>query len=386
MLFLHKDNIEQLFLYSLFNCFNQNKIYMKRISIKDLAKKTGLSTTTISRVLNGKAKQYRISDEAAQLVILTAQKEGYKPDRNAVSLRTNRSHTIGVIVPNIADYYFSSLSRMIEIAARKIGYSILLSDSQESLELEIESIDTLISRKVDGLIILPIGNKSQHLSNVIELGMPLVLADRHFPLLECPQVFSDNHNGAFCATELLIKKNHTRIACIQGRQNTSVNNERILGYKEALAKYGIKPDPSLIIGDEFGLRSGYVSAKILINLIPRPSAIFAFSNTISLGALRAIYEENLNIPNDISLVSFDHDQPYSEFLKTPITSVVQQTSELGQIAFKLLMAEINNKDSSKEQESLSKAKFVTLPTTLKERKSVKTIKQGKRILISKMKN
>ena len=352
---------------------------MKRISIKDLAKKTGLSTTTISRVLNGKAKQYRISDNAAQLIISTAQKEGYKPDRNAVSLRTNRSQTIGVIVPNIADYYFSSLSRMIEIAARKIGYSILLSDSQEILELEIESIDSLISRKVDGLIVLPIGNKSSHLKNVIDIGIPLVIADRHFPLIECPQVFSDNYSGAFDATEFLINNNHYRIACIQGRQDTSVNNERLRGYKDALGEHDIQVDPALIIGDEFGLRSGYVSAKILINMIPRPTAIFTFSNAISLGALRAVYEEHLNIPNDISIISFDHDQPYSEFLATPITSIDQQTSEMGQIAFKLLMAEINNKDANNSNASLSSAKFVTLPTKLRKRKSVKYFKSKKNV-------
>jgi LacI family transcriptional regulator len=144
-----------------------------------------------------------------------------------------------------------------------------------------------------------------------------------------------------------------------------VNNDRIRGFTDALKKHGISIKESLIVGDSFGVRNGYVGAKLLLNRQSRPTAILATSNLISLGAMRAILEEGLRIPDDISIISFD-DQPYSDYLATPMTTVAQQTTEMGQIAFKLLLAQLNQVESGHSQ-------GVILPTKLIIRKSVKTL-------------
>jgi len=337
----------------------------KQITLDNIASALGVSCTTVSRVLTGQSKKYRISDRTRERVQETAREMGYFPDQLARGLRTKRTNTIGLIIPDISNPFFSTIARNIEIQARKTGCSTVLSDSQEDTQLEIDSVRLLQSRKVDGLIICPVGEEQGHLKNVIASGLPLVIVDRYFKDLECAFVVSDNYQGAVEAVEYFFTMNHRSIGYIQGRVNTSVNIERIRGFRDAHARRGIAVDESLIVGDSFGKRNGYIGAKILLAKSPRPTAIFAASNLISLGAMSAIQEEGLKIPEDISIISFD-EQPYSEYLATPMTTVAQQTSETGEIAFKLLQAQIH-------QEGEQSFEGIVLPTELVFRKSVKKL-------------
>ena len=337
----------------------------KQITLDNIAEKIGVSCTTVSRVLTGQSKKYRISDRTTEIVQQTARELGYVPDQLARALRTKRTNTMGLVIPDISNPFFSTIARNIEIQARKVGNSIILADSQENTQLEIDSIRLLQSRKVDGLIICPVGEEGGHLQDIINSGLPLVIIDRYFPDLNCAYVVSDNYKGALEALEYFFKMNHRSIGYIQGRVNTSVNNERIRGYRDAHAHMGQPVDESLIVGDSFGKRNGYIGAKILLAKTPRPTAIFAASNLISLGAMSAIQEEGLKIPDDISIISFD-EQPYSEYLATPMTTVAQQTSETGEIAFKLLQSQIQH-----DGETASEG--IVLPTELVFRKSVKKL-------------
>ena len=335
----------------------------KQITLDNIADKLSISGTTVSRVLTGQSKKYRISSRTAELVQKTASELGYVPDQLARALRTKRTNTMGLIIPDISNPFFSTIARNIEIQARKVGSSIILADSQEDTQLEIESIRLLQSRKVDGLLICPVGEESSHLEQIVDAGLPMVIIDRYFPSLDCAYVVSDNYQGALEAVEYFFEMEHRSIGYIQGRLNTSVNNDRIRGYRDAHEKNGVSVNESLIVGDSFGKRNGYIGAKILLAKTPRPTAIFAASNLISLGAMTAIKEEGLKIPEDISIISFD-DQPYSEYLATPMTTVVQQTSETGEIAFRLLQAQIN-------QNGKQATEGIVLSTELVFRKSVK---------------
>jgi len=334
----------------------------KQITLENIGELVGVSVTTVSRVLNGHSKKYRISDGTREKVQHAARELGYLPDQLARALRTRRTNTIGLVIPDISNPFFSTIARNIEIQARKNGTSIILSDSQEDTQLEIESLRLLQSRKVDGLIICPVGEECEHLKSIQHSGQPMVIIDRYFPDLECAYVVSDNYQGTMDAMSYLFDMNHKSIGFIQGRVNTSVNMDRIRGYRDAHLKYQITLDESLIVGDSFGKRNGYIGTKLLLNKKPRPTAIFAASNLISLGAMTAVQEEGLRIPEDISLISFD-DQPYSEYLATPMTTVSQQTSEAGEIAFRLLQTQIKGEgEHSKEG--------IVLPTELVYRKSV----------------
>jgi LacI family transcriptional regulator len=342
-----------------------NKIQNNRETMRGVAEKVGVSTTTVSRVLNGKAEKYRISKRTQEDVLRIASELGYVPDQVARGLRIRRTNTVGLIIPDISNPFFSTIARNIEINARKVRYSIILSDCQEETQLEKESIRLLQSRKVDGLLICPVGEDSEHLISLANSGLPIVIIDRYFPDVNCSYVISDNYKGALEAVTYLINNNHRSIACIQGRLNTSVNENRVRGYRDALHKFNIPLDESLIVGDNFGEKNGYIGAKIILNRKLRPTAIFSTSNLISLGAMKAILEEGLKIPEDVSMVSFD-DQPYSDYLVAPMTTVAQRISEIGQIAFTLLQSQI-------KQENNQRVEGIVLPTELIIRKSVKKL-------------
>lgn len=336
-------------------------------TLQSISEELGISVSTVSRVLNGKGKKYRISQKTEEKVLSTAKKLGYTPNQIARGLRLQKTFTIGYVIPDISNPFFASIAQSIEKEARKLEYSVLVSDTAENTEIESQILKLYTERKVDGLIISPVGQYYNHINDLIKKNIPVVLIDRYFADTKIPFVTSDNYQGAFNAVSHMIENGHEKIACIQGLSNTMPNIERVRGYRDALQKNGLEVKDELIVGDSFGEANGYIEMKILLKKKERPTAIFAVSNLISLGVLRALNEENLKVPGDVSIVSFD-DQPYSNFLATPMTSVAQQSSEIGFVATKLLIDII---ESKREFESNG----IFLPTKLIVRDSVKNIKQ-----------
>jgi len=216
---------------------------------------------------------------------------------------------------------------------------------------------------VDGLIISPVGEIGAHLEQIFRDGTPVVIVDRYFPQQDLPFVASDNYKGALEGVSYLIGKGHKRIVCIQGLKDSSSNKDRVKGYKAALKKHNIPADSTLIVGDSFGERNGYIQTKLLLRRKDRPTAIFSCGNLITLGAMRAIYEEGQGIPEDISIISFD-DFEYSPYLATPMTTLAQKNAEMGQIAVKLLLEQIDSKGKSRPE-------GILLPVELVERQSVR---------------
>jgi LacI family transcriptional regulator len=335
----------------------------QNITLKNIASKVGVSVATVSRVLNGQSTKYRISKRTQEIIQKAAKDLNYSPNQLARSLRLNRTNTIAYINPDISNPFFSSIGKSIVNHARKSGYSIVLCDSEESTDMEKSLIKIMLEHKVDGLIISPVGLNATHLMELYNRKIPIVLLDRYFPNVNIPYVTSNNYQGAVEAVSLLIQNGHSRIACIQGLRNTSPNNDRVKGYIDAHKKYHLPVDFDLIVGESFGEENGYIQTKLLLNNKNIPTAIFAVSNLISLGALRALKEENLRVPDDMSIISFD-DQPYSQFLSTPMTTVTQQSFQIGQVATELIIEQIETKREV-EQES------VLLPTKLIIRSSVK---------------
>jgi LacI family transcriptional regulator len=305
-------------------------------NIRELADKLGLSPTTVSRVLNGKSKKFRISKETSRKVLDAALKYNYSPNRIARGLKLEKTDTIGLIIPDIANPYFGSIAKTIEVEARNSGYSIILCDSLDDEITEAELLQLLAGRKVDGIIIAPTGKSSLHVTEILQQGIPVMVIDRYFPNTELPFVTTDNHFGALLATEHFIKMGHRNIACIQGINGISTNSERVTGFRDALQKHGIPVNESMILGTDFGEENGYIQTKKLLEIPNRPTAIFALSNLISLGTLRALKEAGLTVPDDISIVSFD-EQPWSAFLACPMTTVEQPREEIGRRAFDSLL-------------------------------------------------
>jgi LacI family transcriptional regulator len=317
----------------------ENKKSVK--NIRELAAILNLSVTTVSRVLNGKADVYRISPVTSKRVMDVAREMNYFPNKIARGLKLERTDTLGLIIPDVANPFFASIAKTIELEARKNGYSLILCDSLDDIDTETELLQLLAGRKVDGIIIAPVGLGKSHIVNIQQAGIPLVVVDRYFPGSNIPYITSDNYKGAFKAVEHIILNGHKRIACIQGIRGISANTERVKGYEDAHLKYNIPFDHGLIVGDDFGEENGYIQTRILLNRKNRPTAIFALSNLISLGIIRALSETGLSIPDDISLVSFD-EQPYSAFLASPMTTIEQRREEIGRMSVSVLLEIINN--------------------------------------------
>jgi LacI family transcriptional regulator len=313
-------------------------------NIKELASLLGISVTTVSRVLNGKASLYRISPATSEKVMNAAREFNYLPNSIARGLRLEKTETLGLIIPDISNPYFASMARTIELESRSQGYSLILCDSMDDLQTEKEQLKLLAGRKVDGIILAPVGKKFDHIRECRKKGIPVVIIDRYMPGGSIPFITTDNYQGARDAVEHLISAGHRTIACIQGLKGISINTDRVNGYTDALKSHGLPVDESLITGDDFGIENGYASTRMLMNRNYPPSAIFAFSNLIALGVLRALNEFGLRIPADVSVVSFD-DQPWFEFLASPMTTVEQPREKIAGMAVNVLLDLIRNKSS-----------------------------------------
>ena len=334
--------------------------------MRELAEILGLSVTTVSRVLNGKAKKYRISATTEQKVLKIAKEHNYIPNKIARSLKMAKTETLGLIIPDISNPFFADLAKSIELEARTKGFSIILCDSREDLSVEKEQIYLLLGHKVDGIIIAPVGTNFDHLVDVHESGLPMVIVDRYSPDWNLPYITSDNYSGAFDAVNHFISMGHRKIACIQGIKDSQPNKERVLGYVDALEQNGINLDESFITGEDFSTETGYKQTRVLFSVDNPPTAIFALSNLISLGVIKAVSEMGLKIPDDVSLICFD-EQPYSAYLETPLTTIEQKKSEMGELAVNVILRYIQHKVKNNKPVSMK------LKTSLIIRKSVKNL-------------
>ena len=334
------------------------------LTLKSIAKIVGCSDTTVSRVLSGKSKQYRISAKTTAEVLRLAQELNFVPNPLAASLRTRRTMTVGLVLPDIANPFFAQIAPFVQRESRKAGYTVLLANTEENSELEIDSVEMLRKRNIDGLIIAPTGQSPEHLLSLYRAGLPMVLIDRYFPECDIPFVVSDNEQGAFEAVTFLVENRHRYIACIQGLPHTTLSRERVNGYRRALNHAGINMNEDWIVGDSNSEENGYLEMRLLLKDARRPTAILALSNLIALGALRAIGEERLQVPDDISVIAFD-DLPYFNFFATPLTTVAQQAQEIGRVAMKLLYRQMT--------QTGAEIQSVKLPIRLVKRDSVRML-------------
>jgi LacI family transcriptional regulator len=334
-------------------------------TLQHMADESGVSVSTISRILSGQAGRYRISKKTEAAVRALAKQVNFIPNQLARGLRLKKTLTIGLVIPDISNPFFAGIAKQVALGTHQHGYSVILCDSQDSIELEDQALSLLQSRSIEGVVLCPVGQSAKHLSVFAQGGLPMVLVDRFFPDAAIPFVSSDNAAGARQATELLIDNGHRRIICLQGLRGTSPNEFRVRGYKEALAARQIPADESLIVGDSFTEESGYIETKLLLRTQPDARAILALSNLNALGAVRALAEEKRKIPDDMSIISFD-DPPYAPFLSPPMTTVGQSYSEMGTVAVKLLFDQIQ---FPRRQTTGG----ILLPTTIVVRKSVKKL-------------
>lgn len=325
--------------------------YSMKETLSSISKRLGISTATVSRVLSGNATKYRISEGTIAIVKAEAARCHYIPSLAAQSLRTNKTKTIGLLMPKVANPFFADISSAIISEANSKGYTAIVADTMESVALQNACISTLVSRKVDGIIAAPCGHDSKLFEEINDRIAPVVLIDRYFENSSISYVTSNNYKGAFNATSLLISNGHKHIVCIQGDVDSLPNKQRVKGYLDALHKSGLQDNAS-IIGNAFSLQNGYLETKLLLSSNIRPTAIFPLCYTILLGAIKAIKEASLRIPEDISIISFD-DNLSLDYMTPSITRVSQPTEEMGQLAAKMLLNKLEGQSELVSQIELT---------------------------------
>ncbi|MFA9392374.1 MAG: LacI family DNA-binding transcriptional regulator [Prolixibacteraceae bacterium] len=313
----------------------------QKVTLKSIAAELNLSMGTVSRILNGKAREFRISKETVELVLKYAKDKGYSPNLIAKGLQASKTFTIGLMIPDIANPFFALMAKHIERAASQANYSILLIDAEENSDKEEKQVNIMMSRKVDGIIAAPVGKSFEHFRKIVKQGIPLIFVDRYFKNIDIPYITSDNFMGGYKACKHLIENGHQRIGLIRGDESTEPVIERKNGYRKALEEAGIDVQFYYETGTTFSFENGYESALQLLSLPQPPTALITMSNLLGLGAIKAIRELQLNLPNDVSLVVYD-DQPYASYLNPPITTVKQDSEQMGKLAIAYILKKIDN--------------------------------------------
>jgi DNA-binding LacI/PurR family transcriptional regulator len=314
------------------------------ITIKDIAKALGLSTSTVSRALRD---SYEISPETKKLVTDYAEKNNYHPNPIALSLKERRSRSIGVIVCEIANSYFSQIINGIESIAYNHGYNVIIAQSRESFDREMLNLQYLTSRSIDGLII-SISTETKDFSYFKELhqkGLPIVFFDRIVDEIETHKVIADNFKGAYDATVHLINCGYQRIASISNPELLSITKERLAGYKAALADNGIKFNEEQI---KYCQHGGMIVSEVedvvneLFKMKQKPDAIFASADKLTTSCLRILKAKGLKVPEDIGLIGFSNSD-LTELLDPPLSIIKQPAFEMGEVAMNLLLQLIESK-------------------------------------------
>lgn len=305
-------------------------------SIADVAEQAGVSTATVSRVLSGHP---HVSDSLREKVNGVARALGYRPNRVARNLRTQRTQLIGLIVSDIQNPFYTSMVRAVEDVAYQQQYSLLLCNSDEDPEKEQFYIEFMRDERVAGVIASPTSEATTSMQALHEAGIPVVAIDRRSSSTPVDTVMLDHEKAALELTQHLISFGHQRIGAIVGNMQTTSGAERMKGYLSAMRGAGLTPDPELIRQIKPNEKEGYQAALSLLSQAAPPTALFTGNNLISMGALKAIQAKQLRIPDEISIAGHD-DLPWMTLIQPALTVAAQPIYEMGRQATELLMSRI----------------------------------------------
>ncbi len=314
-------------------------------TIYDVAKKAGVSSMTVSRVINGKRD---VKPETREKVLKAIEEIGYVPNSLARSFVLQKTKTIGLVITDITNPFFTTLARGVEDTAMNNQFSVIFCNTDEDPEKELLYLEVLARKRVDGVILASASGKRTPLKSLFIKNIPVVLIDRGIEGLDDLDVVKgDSVQGSYLLTKHLISLGHRWIGIIVGDRNISTAEDRVEGYRRALAESGILVDENLIKFSRYSRDGGYNSTKELLSLEDRPTAIFGGNNFIAIGALVAIRELGLKVPEDIALVSFDDIESLSQVY--PFFTVVNQPAySMGVIAAELLIRRIEGMDTVEE--------------------------------------
>ncbi|PSL47636.1 LacI family transcriptional regulator [Chitinophaga niastensis] len=323
---------------------------MKGISIKDIAKQAGVSPTTVSFVLNGKAKEKRISDQVSKKIQKIAARLKYKPNQLARGLRTGKTKTIGLIVEDIANNFFASLAKVVEDEADKYGYKVLYGSTEDNTEKAKGLLEVLKYRQVDGYIITPTKNLDKEIELLETAAKPIVLMDRYFPHVNSHYVVLDNFKGAYDATSHLVKQGYKKIAIVTIASDQTQMKDRLDGYIAALKDHQVPFSKTLVKRLPFELDREKFNNEIkkFLTSVKGLDAVFFATNYLGIYGIESIRSLGWQIGKEIGLVGFD-DHDLFRLHSPSITCVSQPIGEIGKKIVEVLMKELNQPSDVPQQ-------------------------------------
>jgi LacI family transcriptional regulator len=317
---------------------------VKRVSLKDIAEKEGVSIALVSYVMNGKEKEKRVGADVVERIKRTAHELNYKPNQIAKSLRTGTTKTIGLIVADIANPFFGNLARVIEDEAGKYGYSVIIGSSDEDSQKSAVLLELLVNRQVDGFIIVPAEGTASQIKSLKDRGIPLVLTDRYFKEVVTNYVVLDNYEASYEAISQLIKNGYRKIGMVAYKSALIHMQERIGGYVEAMKANGLENEIRI---EE--VRYSNFNADIekalnhLTNGKNKIDALLFATGILTIAGLYCIKKLTLRVPQELAVIGFDRNEAY-DFFYSPLTYIEQPIAEIGKEAVKLLIDQISGSD------------------------------------------
>ena len=342
-----------------------------QITIKDIARELGISPSTVSRALKDHPD---ISKDTKKAVNELAKKLNYEPNTVALNLRTKKTNTIGVIIPELVHFFFSTVISGIEDVAYNAGYNVILAQSNELLERERKNIKALYNSRVDG-ILMSISRETteyDHIESVLAKGTPIVFYDRMYPNEATSKVIVDDYTGSQEAVRHLINQGCKRIAHLQAAPKSSIAHARLQGHLDMLKDNNLQfPENYLQECHAGTMESGFIAMNNLLQLPERPVGVFANNDVLAMGAIQAIKKSGLKVPQDIALVGFSN-WLYSSMIETPLSSVDQPGFLMGQEAAKLLIRQIELTDKDEDavivpETKILKTKLIVRESSMRKR-------------------
>lgn len=339
----------------------------RELTIYDIAKELNLSPSTVSRALKDHAS---IGEKTRKMVKKFAEKNGYKPNTLAASLRNNKTNTIGIITSWINRPFISSLISGVELEANRMGYQVIISQSHDDYQMEVNNATALYGARVEGLVVsLAMETKRfEHFEQFLKKEIPIVFVDRVTSELHSDQVIIDNFKAGFAATEHLIAQGCSNIAHLSGAAHLNVYAERERGFKEALQKHRLPVQEDLVIRNSLSAADGLKAAEHLLNLNNPPDGIFCANDTSAVSIIQAARKRGIRIPDELAIIGFNND-PISQIIDPPLSTISQPAEDMGIIAARQVLKQKNRKNEIITSETVVlKTEIIVRESSLRQKK------------------
>lgn len=314
-------------------------------TIKDIANRTGLGLATISSYINGGNVREKNREKIEEAI----RELNFEVNEVARGLKTNRTHTIGVVIPELNNIFCTEIITGMEDILRKKGYATIVCDCRTDKGLEREAVDFLYRKRVDGIINMPVDSTGAHLKQFETEKKPIIIIDRKLPQIACDSILVDNRDAAKKAVDILIENGHRHIGMITGPEDIYTARERYLGYESALGEAGIDIDPGLVVHSDYTIRGAVTGVEKLLDAHPEVTALFAANYEMTMGTMIVLNERGISIPNEMSVIGFDNRE-FARALHPTLTIITQPTEAIAEQAARIILERLETEQPHQNEE------------------------------------